>query len=195
MAQISNRWKGVERWVCVPFHVSQTSFPAFNWFLVQKFKTKPVMYHPWGNQDEVDVHHRLFQTRFFVLFCFTLDHPALTYIFTLTTATFLQGVWNPVDNLQLKVPYGFYYRQWNYDKAALFFNMTNYDHWTSVPVWVPFEANKKEENIGFFCTDEKQTDTMNTCLLKRSFQTFPGERLCICLKFLFAENDLKAWCE
>lgn len=146
----------------------------------------------WGRCSSQIVPDKVFG---FVLFCFTLEHPALTYIFTLTTETLLKGVWNPVDNLQLKVPYGFYYRQWNYDTAALFFNMTNYDHWTSVPVWAPFEANKKEENTGFFCTDEKQTDTMNTCLLKRSFQTFPGERLCICLKFLFAENDLKAWCE
>lgn len=80
-----------DKFVCVQLDVR-------HWFLVQKFKRKPVPSmgkSRWGRH----FHHKLFQTRWVF---FALDHPALTYIFTLTTETLHKGGWNPVDNLQLK---------------------------------------------------------------------------------------------
>lgn len=93
VAQISNRWKGVERWGFAPFDVFQTSLSAFNWTLGTDSwykNSKGNQYRPWGNLDEVDI----FITncsRQGVFFFFALDHPALTYIFTLTTETLHKG--------------------------------------------------------------------------------------------------------
>lgn len=47
------------------------------------------MYRPWGNLDEIDIFITNCSRQ--GVFFFALDHPALTYIFTLTTETLHKG--------------------------------------------------------------------------------------------------------
>lgn len=56
------------------------------------------------------------------------------------------------------------------------------------------KPTKKKIYINFSHRGEKQANTTDTCLLKDSFQVFPGA--CFCFRIiLFAENDLEAWWE
>lgn len=153
---------------------------------------KPVRYNPWGT---VDVYHKMFQTSRF----FSLDRLAFTYTFTLTLSTWLKGAWNPVDNLRMKEG----------TRSSIWVLLQTIKLWYS---GIIFQHDKLwslnqcsclialwSQQKGWKCRlqphDTAQADTRDTCWLQRSFQTLPGERVCLCLRFLFAENDLEAWWE